>query len=874
MNYPLWLLHNFDGGMLIAVIAILHVFISHLAVGGGLFLVLTERLALVRRDHSLLRYVERHTWFFLLLTMVFGGVSGVGIWFVIALVQPAATSKLIHEFVFGWATEWVFFIIEIVALLLYHYLFRKLKPQAHQILGWIYAAAAWLSLAVIHGILSFMLTPGRWLQTHNFWDGFFNPGYFPGLVLRTAIALSFAGLFGLVTVLRIPDKAQRERLTRYCAAWVLWPMLALLASGYWYYSVTNTQLGGTLLQGFRFATPLVPAIFWVTALLFFGGLLLLLRLPRAAHFALITMLLMIGLGWIGVFEYLRQNARRPWIIYGYMYANSICVDDLPAINNDGFLKQAQWVQSGTAEEAGKSILTHQCMICHTLDGHRALRPRVAQLTEFGLLAQLTGQGTVQTYMPPFAGTAEEKALLAQYIADNIDSQQLVAPPAISGKLHVPAPPAPALSAGEPTSPQYVLLCWNDLGMHCMTDANNRWLLLPPANTLWAQLIERGNPPRVLTNNVSLKYQIEAAHAHPEQESDFWDYTKLLFDAELQPGVGLGGKGLSGEFDKNQDKGAFVAHLLPVIPYAGEKFNPYPQFTVSAYGPTGRQLAQTQVVAPVSTEMGCRNCHGGNWTHGVAGVAETTADNVLQAHDRLSGTDLLAQAIAGRPHKCQDCHADPALAAPGLPGVPNLSSAVHGFHANYMRHIGSEACNKCHPSDPQGATRCLRGVHSANVQCTDCHGTMSEHALGLLRLQQDLGIPAAPRLMRNLTSASSPDPAEIKPRMPWINEPDCLHCHQGFTLSRADSFNRWTAGFDALYRNRTDNHNVMCAACHGSPHAVYPANNMYSPVLDNYQSLQYQGVAGPIGKGSRCLVCHTAMPGANGHHTNMLRSPAQ
>jgi hypothetical protein len=874
MSYPLWQLNNMDGGTLIALIAILHVYISHLAVGGGLFLVITETIARKRGDMALLVYVKRHTWFFLLLTMVFGGISGVGIWFIIALVQPAATSKLIHEFVFGWATEWVFFIVEIVALLFYHYLFTKLKPGPHLIIGWLYAAAAWLSLAIIHGILSFMLTPGRWLETHNFWDGFFNPGYFPGVVFRTAIALIIAGLFGLVTALRMENRAVRDKLARYCAAWMLWPLLVLAPSGYWYYRVSDAALNGEMLQGFRFAAGFLPTLIWATLLIFAGGLLLLLRMPRALNLVLVVLLLVIGLGWMGAFEYLRENARRPWIIHGYMYTNSIRADQLADVDQRGFLSEAQWVQGGTDEEKGHSLFVNQCLICHTLDGHRALRPRLKKFDDFGMLAQLTGQGKVQTYMPPFAGTEDEKKLLAGYLIHTVMSKPVAKQQATKVEPRdMPAPPAPTLAAGEPAEPQYVLLCWNDLGMHCMTDDNKRWLLLPPANTLLAQLIQRGHPPRVVTADATLSYAIEPAFAHPEKQTDFWNYTKLYFNADLAPGVGIGGKGLTGEFDFDADNGAYTAHFLPVVPYAEDgSFFPYPQFTVEAHGKDGALLASTKVVAPVSTEMGCRNCHGGGWTHAVAGVSDETAEDVLATHDRLSGTDLLKQALAGTPHKCQDCHADPALAAPGLPGILNLSAAMHGFHANYMSHLGAEACGKCHPADPLGATQCMRDVHAGSVACIDCHGTLSEHALGLLRLQQDMHLPAAERLMANLSSEKVPDKAKINPRMPWVNEPDCLNCHQGYTISRADSYNRWTAGFGALYRNRGDGHGMLCIACHSSTHAVYPVHNMYSPVLDNYQPLQYQGVAGPIGMGSRCLVCHTVMPAASGHHRNMLRPP--
>src|SRR5271166_3703097 len=104
MNYPVWQL-AFTGGLLIAAIAVLHVFVSHFAVGGGAYLVLTERRAYSSNDSELLGYVRHHSKFFALLTLVFGAVTGVGIWFTIGLVSPEATSSLIHTFVWGWAID-------------------------------------------------------------------------------------------------------------------------------------------------------------------------------------------------------------------------------------------------------------------------------------------------------------------------------------------------------------------------------------------------------------------------------------------------------------------------------------------------------------------------------------------------------------------------------------------------------------------------------------------------------------------------------------------------------------------------------------------------------------------------------------------------
>ncbi len=185
MNYPVWLLDTFGGGTLIALIAVVHVYVSHFAVGGGLFLVFTEMKGLREESPAILEYTRKHARFFLLLTMVFGGLTGVAIWFTIALLSPAGTSSLIHTFVFAWAAEWVFFLGEIVALLLYYYNFNKISSRSHLILGWLYFFCAWMSLFIINGVIDYMLTPGEWINNQNFWSGFFNPSFWPALFFRT-----------------------------------------------------------------------------------------------------------------------------------------------------------------------------------------------------------------------------------------------------------------------------------------------------------------------------------------------------------------------------------------------------------------------------------------------------------------------------------------------------------------------------------------------------------------------------------------------------------------------------------------------------------------------------------------------------------------
>ena len=85
------------------------------------------------------------------------------------------------------------------------------------------------------------------------------------------------------------------------------------------------------------------------------------------------------------------------------------------------------------------------------------------------------------------------------------------------------------------------------------------------------------------------------------------------------------------------------------------------------------------------------------------------------------------------------------------------------------------------------------------------------------------------------------------------------------MDEIDGFNVWTEDGAALYRNRTDARGVMCAACHGSPHAVYPAVNPYAEDLDNIPPLQYQGEAGTIATNHNCVICHTSPHPIEAHH---------
>lgn len=848
MNYPVWQLDMFGGGLLVVLIAVFHVYIAHFAVGGGLFLVLTERKAQRENNPAILAYVHRHARFFLVLTMVAGAISGVGIWFIISLLNPAATSILIHTFVFFWASEWVFFLIEIVALFLYAYTFGRMTPQRHQALGWIYFGAAWMSLFFINGIIGFMLTPGDWLQNGNIWAAFFNPSFWPALFFRTFFALIIAGLFGMATASWIKEDAVRITITRYCARWLLLPFLFFLATAFWYRAVLPPELDELIFARMPTMRLFIDGFFLCGSLAMLGGLLLAIRMPAVVGKTVTIGLLMIGLLFMGCFEFIREGGRRPYIIRDYMYSTSILRSETPELQKNGLLATARWVRhrqvtQSNLMEAGREVYNLLCLSCHAIGGPmRDIKRLAAPYTPSGLDAMISGMDVFHPSMPPFAGNVAERKALATFIAVGLLGRQDPEPTQPIEKT-VEIPPF------SPETDPYILLAWSPSGMRYVAEVTDTLSILPPGNGLRAQLILRGETPEIINQGVTISYRLASG--------------VLGFDGKPVP---------SGTLLPSED--LFIAEGIHLSPLTANGFDPYPVMTLEARDETDTLLASTKVVAPVSTELGCSNCHGGTARSGEpGGLNRETAMHILQVHDRLSGTTLAAQAsMPGKTIRCQSCHADLLVRSEGDKTRLNLSASIHGFHAHYLKARGEQACMFCHPSSPSGATRSQRDIHaSLGMGCTNCHGTLEQHALSLLKQEQQDGKARAAVLMTTLTPGLAT--GNIVARKPWVQQPDCLHCHVNYQPPETDTIsNARTGGEQELYRNRTDDSGrLFCAACHSSPHALYPAHNPHGGQLDSLQPLQYQGNHLPLGANRNCSVCHTVAMEDEMHHINTLRS---
>jgi mono/diheme cytochrome c family protein len=114
----------------------------------------------------------------------------------------------------------------------------------------------------------------------------------------------------------------------------------------------------------------------------------------------------------------REGARKPFVITGYMYSNGIRVAELDARNAEGLLAKARWAGLDRRPvSAGEQVFRAQCQMCHSLDGYLAIRPLVAGQDAEGLGGLLEALRGGRPGMPPILGTEAEVTQLATYLAD-------------------------------------------------------------------------------------------------------------------------------------------------------------------------------------------------------------------------------------------------------------------------------------------------------------------------------------------------------------------------------------------------------------------------------------------------------------------------
>jgi cytochrome bd-type quinol oxidase subunit 1 len=445
MHFPWWYVDQLTAPMLIAAVSVVHVLVSHYAVGGGLFLAVETAHAYRTANCDYLAYLRRHARFFVLLTVAFGAITGVGIWWTIGLASPLATQVLVRTFVFAWGTEYVFFIIEIVSAFVFYYYWGRLPQTVHTIVVWIYGVSAWASLVIISAITAFMLDPGNWRADHSFWSAILNRQALPQIISRTGGALLLSSLYVyLHCAIVIKDPALHALIeSRSTRPALLGAVLIMLGGLSWYVflppSAQAALVAAPVLNVFMGLLFAATAIVFV--LLFFGPY----RNPgwiKTPGFA--AAILLFGIIGMSTAEFIREAVRKPYICYNVVLGSQMLTDEVAAVRDKGFLESGVWTKALVASEypqviaadghidrqklrglpkadqikLGGVIYQYHCNDCHALkQGYSPLGPLVQGWKPDRIHDLVTHLSQERFTMPPWAGTPEEADLLTAYLSD-------------------------------------------------------------------------------------------------------------------------------------------------------------------------------------------------------------------------------------------------------------------------------------------------------------------------------------------------------------------------------------------------------------------------------------------------------------------------
>ncbi len=442
MRYPWWYVPFLTSPMLIAVVSVIHVLLAHYAVGGGMFLAVEAYYAYRRRNAPYLEYLRKHARFFMYVTVVFGAVTGVGIWWTIGLASPLATEVLIRTFVFAWATEWVTFVVELVTVFLFAYGFGRTAPRWHVAFAAAYAAAAWLSLVIITAITAFMLNPGRWIETPTFAAAFFNPQFLPQVISRTGGALMLCTLYVyLHTSFTVNDADLRDLVQRRSTRPALLGAVLICLGGLWWYAALPASSKAALAAA-SVLNLMMVGIFALTVVVFFA-----LYVGPASHPGWLTpgfslLLFLCGLAAFSTGEFIREAVRKPYIVYNFVTGNQLTIHDTKHVRREGVLNSYRWLHTYVRQhypelidsngrvlyeklpelavkdriELGRAIFLYCCNNCHAeARGYSAVGYLIHGWNRDMILRTIHHLHEADFFMPPWPGNAAEAELLADYL---------------------------------------------------------------------------------------------------------------------------------------------------------------------------------------------------------------------------------------------------------------------------------------------------------------------------------------------------------------------------------------------------------------------------------------------------------------------------
>lgn len=439
--YPTWYEPAIGSGWVIAFIATIHVLFSHTAVGTALLFTYLAYISYRDDRPELIDFIKKYGMFLLVFSYILGSITGPGIWYSTTVGSPRGISALIHNFVWKWATEWVFFVIEVVGVYMMVYLVGKVDKGTYLRIAITFGLASFATMLAIVGILSFMMEPGMasWTEKGGYLLGFYGDNTFAQLAIRIAFMFTITAVVGGVIVAGLKDLSLKTWLARRLAVLGIVSTVVGIALYPWYLSTLPMQAQIVMenrIPGY-FNTAIITVL--LATIAYFAFTLVKPRMLTASIAGVATLAILI----LGLFpgETIRESARKPFVAGEYLYSNQVIAKEVPGMtvkseiptlqkvgftHADVFWPETQRnITAENAREVGRTLAITACSNCHSLSktGIRPIASYFGGITDVPriktyLLGALATGNTM--YMPKIPLQDKEAEALALYLASLSD----------------------------------------------------------------------------------------------------------------------------------------------------------------------------------------------------------------------------------------------------------------------------------------------------------------------------------------------------------------------------------------------------------------------------------------------------------------------
>jgi len=362
------------------------------------------------------------------------------------------------------------FLIDVIGIIAYYYTLGRVSKQTHLRLAWILALGGSGTLAIIVGILSFKLTPGAWLVNGLSLAGFFNPTFWPQLLMRFAFMFVITSGWSLIIATGLPRGFfEREKIIRYAGGIGLIGLVVGLGIWFLWYEPSLPAHARSIMSS-RAIVPITYPLIITGAVAAVATLVFSYYRPHLQRrWIALTFMVLLQAAIFGA-ERVREVIRKPDIISGYISSNQLLFADLPArgvereeqrlkeigmLGNLPFLLPADQIDVANINTTdaqrqiavGHVLVVQECGSCHNVslqtqirfaDQHLVLR----SLADLFVLRQRTTAADIDAYikgiqgfpyMHEMVGTDAERAAMAAYLEDFIKRTYASQPTSIGQK---------------------------------------------------------------------------------------------------------------------------------------------------------------------------------------------------------------------------------------------------------------------------------------------------------------------------------------------------------------------------------------------------------------------------------------------------------